>query len=242
MKYLVEPKNGIWVAVGDYFSGRDAVEELRNRTRAVQTWFFDLDDNHADSPAKNIAKQAIGTSHFSPSYVRWCVDTAWKLARNGKAAESETWRNYVNTFLRSEEALEEVRKRFTPESVRKSLYSGVENLCRLVSGAERFYVTRNIAEVAGAYASALGFNGFFPESDRKERIVEEYAKRNPHIVRFGVDGDSEEDAVMVDVLRFYDKEVLGFYSIDKPNGEIPLKFDVSVSKDRRGLVGLLGKE
>jgi len=30
--------------------------------------------------------------------------------------------------------------------------------------------------------------------------------------------------------------------MDKPNDEMPPKFDVSVSKDRSGLVGLLGKE
>src|SRR3989344_4423125 len=213
MRYLIEPQNGIWVAVTDNFSNDNAVEELRKRTGAVQTWFFDLDDNHADSPAKKIAKLALGTNHFSPRYVGWCAQTAWKLVQKGKAAESETWRDYVNSFLRSEGALEEVRRRFTPESARESLYSGVEDFCRLVSGAERFYVTRNIAEIAEAYAGALGFNGFFPELDNKERVVEEYVRRNSHVVRFGVDSDSEEDAAMINVLRFYNKEVFGFYSM-----------------------------
>ena len=240
MRYLVKPQNGIWVAVTDNFSNDNAVEELRKRTGAVQTWFFDLDDNHADSPAKKIAKRAIGTNHFSPRYVGWCAKTAWKLAQKGKVAESETWRDYVDSFLRGEEALEYVRRLFTPESARKSLYSGVEDFCGLVSGAERFYVTRNIAEVAEAYAGALGFNGFFPESDNKEGVVEEYVRRNSHVVRFGVGGDSDKDAAMIDVLRFYDKEVLGFYSMDKPNDEVHPKFDFYVSKDRSGLVELLG--
>src|SRR3989344_793133 len=239
MRYLIEPQNWIWVAVHDNFPREDSVQEFEARTKAVQTWFFDLDDNHADSPAKKIAKLAMGTSHFSPRYLGWCTQTAWKLARKGKAAESETWRDYVKSFLRSEEALEQVRERFTLESARESLYSGVEDFCGLVAEAERFYVTRNIAEVAKAYASALSLNGFFPESDNKEKVVEEYVKRNQHVVRFGIDGDSEEDAGMIDVLRFYDKEVLGFYSMDKPNGEIHPKFDVSVSKDRSGLVRLL---
>src|SRR3989344_4871849 len=84
MRYLIEPQNGIWVAVTDNFSNDNAVEELRKRTGAVQTWFFDLDDNHADSPAKKIAKLALGTNHFSPRYVGWCAQTAWKLVQKGK--------------------------------------------------------------------------------------------------------------------------------------------------------------
>ena len=241
MRYLVEPQNRIWVAVSDDFTSGDAVQELEARVRSVQTWFFDLDDNHADSPGKKIAKRAIGTNHFSPSYIGWCAQTAWKLALKGKAGESETWRDYVDSFLRSEEALGDVKRIFTPESAKDSLYSGVEDFCGLVSGAERFYVTRNIAEVAEAYANALGFNCFFPESYNKGKVVEEYVKKNPNVASFGVDGDSEEDATMIEVLRFYDKEVLGFYSMDKPNGEMHPKFDVSVSKDRSGLVQLLGK-
>lgn len=240
MRYLVEPRNGPWVAVSEGFSRGSAIEDLENRTRAVQTWFFDLDDNHANSPAKMIAKQAIGTNHFSPRYAWWCARTAWQLARKGKAAESETWRDYVNSFLRSGEALEEARRRFTPESAKQSLYPGVEDFCRLVSGAHRFYVTRNIAEVVEAYVSALGLNGSFPESADKGRVVEEYVQKNPHVVRFGVDGDSEEDVAMIDVLQFYHREVLGLYSMDRPNNEMNPKFDVFVSKDRSGLVSLLG--
>lgn len=246
MRYIIKPHRGIFVAITDAFvngtSIDEVVDKLRRRTRAVQTWFFDLDDNHADSPAKNIARKAMGTSHFSPHYLGWCAQTAWKLAREGKAAESEVWKEYVNRFLRNEKALAKIKSIWTPESARQSLYPGVEDFVQLISSAKRLYVTRNISEVAEAYTRALGLDGFFPETDHKEKIVENYVQRNPGVERFGVDGDSEEDAAMIDVLKFYRKEVLGLYSMDKPNGRVHPAFDVSVSKDRTGLVRLIGEE
>jgi len=58
MKHLVEPKDGIWIAVNDKIAGsssdNELKRELQQRTKSVQTWFFDLDNNHADSPAKKI--------------------------------------------------------------------------------------------------------------------------------------------------------------------------------------------
>jgi len=71
----------------------------------------------------------------------------------------------------SEDTLEEIKRRFTVESARKSLYAGVEDFCELVSSAERFYVTRNIAEVARAYANALNLDGFFPGVKALARIL-----------------------------------------------------------------------
>ena len=218
----------------------DDILKLRQRVRSVQTWFFDLDNNHAPSPAKTIAKRAIGTSHFSPKYLQWCASTALKLAQKGKAAESEAWKEYVNLFLRNDEARAEVEQLFTPEYALQSLYPGVEKVCGLISGAQRFYVTRNIAEVVSAYASALKFNGFYPEADDKGKLVEIYVKKNPQIQVYGVEGDSEEDIAMIDVLEFYKKDVVSFYSTNCPKGEgIETRFDYSIDKDRTGLVRLL---
>ncbi len=218
----------------------DDILKLRQLVRSVQTWFFDLDDNHAPSPAKQIVKKAIGTSHFSPKYLQWCASTALQLAWRGKAAESAAWKDYVNVFLRNEKTLAEVQKLFTPEYSRQSLYPGVEEFCGLVSKAQRFYVTRNIAEVVSAYASALKFNGFFPESDHKEKVVEDYLKKHPLIQRYGVEGDSEEDGTMIEVLQFYEKDVLSFYSMVNPKvGNQNIRFEYVIPKDRTGLVKIL---
>jgi|SRR3989344_352019 len=218
------------------------VGTLRQRINGVQTWFFDLDDNHAPSPAKKIARRAIGTSHLSPKYLQWCASTALKLAKKEKAAESETWKDYVDSFLRNTKARAEVQRLFTPEYARQSLYPGVEDFCGLISDAQRFYVTRNIAEVVRVYASILNFDGFFAEANNKERIVEEYLQSHPHVERYGVEGDSEEDAGMIEILQFYKRDVVSLYSTDDPSSKINKRFDYSLSKDRTELVELLRKE
>lgn len=220
----------------------ELIQVLREKVKSVQTWFFDLDDNHAPSPAKKIARNAMGTSHFSPTYLRWGVTSALKLAGKGKAAESEIWKEYVDLFLRDEKALAEVQELFTLEYARRSLYPGVEEFCGLISDSQRFYVTRNIAEVVGAYASALHFNGFFPEAYDKEKPVEGYLRKHPEIQRYGVEGDSEEDAAMIEVLQFYQKDVVSFYSVDYPTFKEDRRFQYIIPKDRRELVQILLKQ
>lgn len=243
MRYLIEPQNGIWVAVRDELVGNksnsELIKNLQERTKAVQTWFFDLDDEHTDSPAKKIAMGRVGTSLFSPIFI-WWASTQGAPAKFFKSRESGAWKKYVNNFLRSKEALKEVQELYTEDTARQSLYAGVEDFVNLVSTAERFYVTRNIAEVAEAYRSALGIDGSFPEADNKERIVEKYLEERPEVRIIGVGGDSEEDAAMVEVAQFYDRDVVSFYSMDKPkDSKMDQRFDYSVSKDRSGLVKLL---
>jgi len=217
----------------------EIIKSLQEQVRNVQTWFFDLDDNHAPSPAKQIARSAMGTSHFSSKYLHWGVASALKLAVKGKAAESEIWKEYVDLFLRDEKALADIQRLFTPENARRSLYPGVEEFCGLISDSQRFYVTRNITEVVGAYASALHFNGFFPEAYDKERTVEGYLRKHPEIQRYGVEGDSEEDAAMIEVLQFYKKDVVSFYSVDYPTFKEDRRFQYIVPKDKRELVQIL---
>ncbi|MFH1972670.1 MAG: hypothetical protein ABIJ18_04295 [archaeon] len=243
MKYLIEPKDRIWVAVNDRIVGTNSDEELvrnlQERTNSVQTWFFDLDDNHADSPAKKIAFGRVGTNIFDPKFLYWAL-TQGAPAKFIKSKESEAWRKYVNNFLRDEEALQEVRELFTEETARQSLYQGVLDFANLVSRSSRFYVTRNIAEVAEPYRSALGIDGFFPEADNKEKVVEGYLSQHPEVRIIGVDGDSEEDAAMIEVAQFYDREVVSFYSMNKPrDSQMDQRFDYSVSKNKSGLVSLL---
>jgi len=243
MKHLVEPKDGIWIAVNDKIAGsssdNELKRELQQRTKSVQTWFFDLDNNHADSPAKKIVFEKVGTSVFDPRFVYWAL-TQGAPAKFIKSRESEAWRRYVNNFLRSEDALQEVQEHYNEETARQSLYSGVQDFADLVLNAERFYVTRNITEVAEAYKAALGIDGFFSEVDNKEKVVEKYLNEHPEIRIIGIDGDSEEDAAMIEVAQYYDRAVVSFYSMDQPiDSKMDKKFDYSVSKDRSLLVRIL---
>lgn len=240
MRYLSLPKDGPWVAVRDNFANSDeeARSLLRQRIQHAQVWFFDLDDNHAYSPAKIIAKQATGTSYVSPTYLLWCMTTAWALLTDGKGAECRTWEKYIATFLYDADTRNKLREQWSPDVVSKSLYPGVQDFCREVSHAWRLYVTRNIAEVAEAFAETLHFTGYVPEAGAKEHVVERFVRQHPGFDVYGVEGDSECDGAMADVLRFYNKEVIAICSMDKPR-EPARVFDVSVSKNRKGLVDLL---
>lgn len=241
MNILREEDNS-WVGVREDFLGRmsGSIEcAISKQMHHADVWFFDLDDNHAPSPAKAIAKRAVGTHYLSPQYILWCAGTAFALATKGKAAESERWTRYVNRFLRKEDALQRIREMFSPEQVVPMLYPGVADYVRALQHKHCFYVTRNIAEVADAFAQVLGIPHSFPETMKKEHIVENFVAQHHETLHFGVDGDSDEDAAMIDILRHHKKYVVGVYSMDSKYGHLNQLFDIATSKDRTTLVGLL---
>ena len=243
MKFIQPPEKGSWVTAREDIAAGKSQEKLRvdlkQRVLSVQSWFFDLDDNHADSPAKIIVRSAIGTSYCNPQYLKWCVTAGLSLLHQGKAAESACWQNYVQQFLRDPEAQEKARELFSPQKVQSSLYPGVESFCSMVSSADTSYVTRNITPVAEAYAKCLGINGCFAQANHKEKVVEQYVQGHPELQRYGVDGDSQEDGAMIDVLHFYKKQVVGLYSMESPTQNMDLRFDYATSKNRSGLVRIL---
>ena len=242
MRFLIEPRGGVWVAVNEGLAGDKSdpvlINDLRESVASVDQWFFDLDDNHAPSPAKKIAFKAIGTRHYSPRWWKWCLGTAYALAREGKAAESERWFKYVETFLRSPKAVEDVKRRFNAEGVGETFYPGVRELCELLPG-RKDYVTRNIDEVGAAYASALGIDGCYSEENNKgERVRRVIAERGLRVV--GVDGDSAEDGEMIDAAKGCGVGSVSFYSMKRPSdAKCDRRFDYFVGKNRRGLVELL---
>jgi len=251
MRFLIENENN-WVAVRDSFGDGKTIDDikitLKDRFQGIRVWFSDLDETDADSPAKRIVKRAIGTNYFDPKYLGWCLNTAFSLSLNGKSAESITWMRYVNNFLRTKGSIDKVKNFFTEEVVKASLYPGVEEFYSLMdsfsTAVDKYYLTRNIAEVAQAYAQVLGFNGFFSETEDKCKIVEKFIKDHPEILRYGFAGDSLEDEEAVDVLNHYlhqgtIESVVTLYRGDKPIEEKMKKFLVQVPKDRTGLVEIL---
>ncbi|HII89380.1 TPA: hypothetical protein HA253_07350 [Candidatus Woesearchaeota archaeon] len=246
MNYLYQQGSESWVALpegaGSSLSLDALVQDLRRRTGAVQTWFFDLDDNHAPSPAKFLVRRAAGTHHLSPAYLQWCLKTAISWVQKGKKAESGCWEAYKERFLGTPQAEQELPLLLSLKRAGETLYPGVREFCSLVAGAERYYVTKNIPLVAELYATMQRFDGYFADAARKERAVEQYLVGHPWIERYGVDGDSEDDGAMVDILRWYKKEVLSFYSQDEPDDTtFDSRFSVAVSKNRKSLVFLLKK-
>ncbi|MAF99529.1 MAG: hypothetical protein CMH61_02855 [Nanoarchaeota archaeon] len=237
---LLYELNGSWVAASNKIQGNpsDLVVDLVQRVKGVGPWLFDLDDNHARSPAKSIVRQAIGTDHLSPRYLSWAMRTLSELVRNGKAAESQAWEQYVDSFLQTERAKREIEFLVQPKVMNQALYTGVKDFCREVRSSTKFYITRNIAQVANAYATYLGLDGAVAEVNDKGRQAELMVLGHPFVEHFGVSGDSDEDVAMVEEIQVMDQNVISLYSMAKP-GDIHPTFDYGVSKDLTALVELL---
>lgn len=240
-----EAKSWVYVTndIAKDLSIKDICAEVRKRVFQCNAWLCDLDGTHAASPGKLIAKKAIGTGHYSLYYLGWCARTAYGLLTKEPGLEGKRWKSYVDSFLRDSKALEKVVSMFDERMVQESLYPGVEDFCRMMEYARKFYVTRNIWEVASAYSRFLRFDGFYPEAESKAAVVEEsFVRDRPHLRFYGVEGDSEEDAEMVSVLGFHGKDVLGILYSDEPIKCLDgTPFDMNVSKDRTGLVKILSE-
>ena len=230
MKFLYGPtREGIFVGVNDNLSS----EKVKEIFLSTNTWYIDLDDNLAKSPAKAIAMRAIGTKHYDPRYIDWCINTALELILHGKTAESRTWLEYVNNFLKDDKLEVELAK-FAESFVEKSLYPGVPDLMKLIDGKRKMLITRNVPAIAEAYAKRLGL-GFVANAWNKREVV----ARNLFEGSASVMGDSGEDVEMLEGLNVGSRCL--FYTLINPKQEL---LDISdpvvyTSRDRRGLVEVL---
>jgi len=240
---IIKESDKSWVGVQDEKKKKFTAFDLKKKINQVQVWFFDLDDNHCYSPSKKVAYKALGTSYFSPKFVGWGLQTGLALLSQGKKAESKRWKSYVDSFLTSDESKEKLEKIFTIDYAKKTIYTGVQEFCKFVhdleSNTDSLYITRTVEEIARPYAKVLGVDSVIARADDKAKVVEQYLKENPHIKIFGVDGDSEEDADMIERIKFYEKEAIGIYSMKSKKAVMNEHFDLATSKDRSTLVKML---
>ncbi len=218
------------------------LDDLCSRILTADICLSDLDDTDADSPAKKIAFHHIGGNFDPLAYALWCLDTVMEHALHGKITESAQWEKYVKNFLKYPGARAAVTGLFTPEFVTASLYPGVQELYALLQ-AQKWYVTRNIDEVATAYGKALEFQGALTEVDNKEKAVEQFVNDHPEFRRYFIKGDSLEDNRMLDALSFCQSRgkidsVVSCYRADNP-AKVNHRFDANVGKDYRKLVEVL---
>ena len=237
MKFLYGPtREGIFVGVKDsnqilnYMKG--VVGNIFCRT---EVWYIDLDDNLAKSPAKAIAMRAIGTKHYDLRYIDWCINTALELILHGKTAESRTWLEYVNNFLKDDKLEVELAK-FAEGFVEKSLYPGVPDLMDLIDGKRKMLITRNVSAIAEAYAKRLGLRFVANAWNKREVVAENLFEGSASVM-----GDSGEDVEMLEGLNMGSRCL--FYTLRNPKQEL---LDISdpvvyTSRDRRGLVEVLTK-
>ena len=241
MDFLVEPKNGSWVA------GNLSKETLKQRLTTADINISDLDGTDARSSAKYIALRAIGTSYVDPGYHNWVRETAleWvkaKLNGNQDFVGIEQWKKYVDSFLQDEMVLQEIRKLFTPAKVGDLLYRGVAELYTIIK-ADKYYCTHNIEPVASAFAGYLDFMGSYTEIDDKEKFMECFVEDNPHFQRYLLKGNSPDEEAMYDVLKSAKRrgkieEATFIYCATKPTA-MSNSADVNTSKNQWELFNLV---
>ncbi len=236
---LLRPQQGtMWVLAREPLT----VKTLPQQLRAADVCISDLDDTDCNSPARMLARRAIGTHHWSPAYWDWGIQALTARKKKGQNSESKSWNLYVERFLSTAGAKLKVTEFFTPERIQSTLFPGVDAFYQRLS-AKKVYVSRNIAEVVQCYAEELGFAEWHGEELLKRQAVEKYVTAHPEQQHYIVKGDSEEDFEMLDFLRHRQREkkvasVLGIYCAKNFFKE-KHDFDVEIGRDYRGLVELL---
>lgn len=217
--------------------------ELVKRILATDICISDLDDTDAPSPAKVLASD---WRHYgrSPAYWTWLFKAGTKHLLFGKKSESGSWEKFINKFLRDPEELSRIEKLFTPEYLESTLFPGVKEFYGLLPrDAIRIYLTRNIREVALAYAGYLGINEIHAEQFDKHLTIQKIIQTPYLRKRWLVKGDSDEDQEVLSFLKYQktrDKidDVVGIYVTEE---KLNPRFDINLFQDYRPLVELMKK-
>ena len=209
--------------------------ELKKRIHRADVCLTDLDGTDAPSPTFRVAAKAIGASYLDKQYRSWLMQTVWAKANNTPGAESTQWESYRDTFLSTEDARKDVVDMFSNQTVRNSLFPGVEDFYKSL-GIDCFYVTRSIDEVAKAYGNVLGFQGVIAGAQNKAKVTEQFVKDHRRYKNYIVKGDSDVDWQMLDVLRYYVRKrvidsVIGVY-VPKRKKDIDPAFEIQVGAGR----------
>jgi hypothetical protein len=261
VRFIVRPNfagTNAWLALREDFSPEDAGDgaqrrELARRFASIQVWFSDLDDFDTASPAKIIARKAVGAGRLNPSYLRWAFETLFLFCRYGrKDGESKSWKLYYDAFLKADsehdwlkdEAFRFIDALLTPREIEALLYPAVREFYAGF-GAEKYLVTRSLERIAYRYSRVLPYEGYYHEVKDKARVVESFIRSRPEIRRYGSGGDSIEDAELAEMLAFYHakgwiEEPLCLYRAASPL-RLDKAFNVFVGKDRGALSAILAE-
>lgn len=240
MKFLIEPGETGWVAAKEELNEVALAANILSCNICVS----DLDETDAESPAKEIARKAIGTSYLRPAYWGWCLRTKRALEREGKKVEGERWRKYGELFLRKKRGIKKAGEYFNEKRVREFLYPGVEEFYGILGRRYKVYLTRNIREVGEKFGGVLGFDEVQGEVLDKAKALEEFVKGHP-FDWYLVKGDSEEDEEMLEVLKYFlrKRKIQGYFGCyvaeEAGEGKMNPNFGVNIGRDYSGLVEIL---
>ena len=208
----------------------------------------DLDGTIAD-PAKQIAiyDNIFNGRIFNPAFALWIAKTGISYIKNKKAAESESWKEYVRIFLRNIEELHKIEERFSNGKVDSLLYSRVREFYKLLPKEMfKFLVTRNILEVGNAFAKGLNISIVAEEIFKKARETEQVITQSPNLRRYLVFDDYAHDfEAVLDVLQFYrdradkSKRIESYSGIFVTDSKVNNRAIANIGKDYSGLVEIL---
>lgn len=239
MHFIQKPQGGTWLAVQPHLSRSD----LETQVKRAEVCLSDLDETDCHSPAKAIVLYQWHQRLIADKkYRAWLRGAIIRRMRGGREADSPSWKEYVDLFLKLPEARAQVQAHMNAEFVATSLYPGVADFYDSMS-ADKFYVTRNIPEVAVLYAERFRFRGYFGEIYNKAEFARQFVEIHPQFQHYIVRGDSKEDQQMLDELRSCQrslkiKSLLGIYCAKSPLHDHH-SFDVETSRDHTALVNLL---
>jgi len=241
MRYLIEPKNGIWVAT--HYNLDNAI--LRGQILGSDVCISDLDETDARSPGKILAYRDIFSKRiFDPRFLTWSFITAQKLLTHGRVAESDAWEKYVELFLSNPSDRESAMGIFTEDVILKLLYPGVRELYSILpSEMYKIYLSRNIPEAVQPFADFLGFQEISTEVSDKGSVTAQFVEEHPEVRSYFVKGDSEEDEGILDALIFYmDRRTIDYvvssYVASSLSNTNP-KFTINLGRNYLGLVKIL---
>jgi hypothetical protein len=258
VRFIVRPGlggAGGWLALREDLLVRGAEEEqlgdLRRRFAAIQVWFSDLDDFDTRSPARIIARRAVGAGYLNPAYCRWALETVYLFCRYGrKRGEAMSWKRYYDSFLKrsadedwlKDEAFRFIDDLLTPWRISRLLFPSVREFYASF-GAEKYLVTRNLERVAYRFSKVLPYSGYYHEVKDKAALVEAFIALRPEAKRYGSGGDSEEDRDVAKVLDYYYRkgrieQPICLYRAGFPFA-LDRSFNVFVGRDRGALAGAL---
>lgn len=248
MRHIIEPSNNrSWISINPHLEQ----SELMKRIKSSDILISDLDDTDAPSPAKSIAFSKLKETDYilNPKFWVWCLSTGYALLTKQKNAESETWKNFVETFLRDQKELDKIKNKYNPKYVNYSFYPCVKEFYNLLpEDMIKIYITRNVIEVGEAYKQGAGFDEVMAEQFDKEDSIKKVCEKYPNKKSFIIKGDSPEDEAIIDFLRFRKRkdeiELITSIYVAKSSDEkeINPRFDINIGQNYEGLVQILEKD
>ena len=196
-----------WIAIAD-----DADEsDLVRRIRSTDIILSDLDKTDA-YPGREVALSFLtnGRNILDRKFWNWAGTAGYLLYLEGKQAYNNVVLSFANLFVKTPSELTRIRKKYQESYVLTTFYPAVLDFYSAFPKALKIYVTRNIKEIATAYAAGAHFNYAMPEQYDKKSAVDIIHQEFPDKKQYLVRGDTIEDQAMAQRL----KEIKDDKSID----------------------------